>query len=155
MLQVLLPLSQGAGGGCRGDCALAGGVAGAGQCRLASMAVAGGQLLATLPTWGPEYSLAFNLVIHSYHANQWGWAELIRFTNQKQDNGIIGARIPTIFLNKPQQALVFCTQIGQNANWHKYIPLNTKTCYSIELVQYEQNMKVYSGSLMIHIISFG
>ena len=143
---MLLPLSQGGGGGCRGDCALAGGVAGAGQCRLVSMPVAGGQLLATLPTWGPEYSLAFNLVIHSYDGpglKQGRWAELLRFTTTQRDCCGIGDRLPALWTDKATGTVYVFTQLGEQGNWNKNFPLETKRCYSLELVQYEENVKVH------------
>ena len=56
------------------------------------------QLLATIPSWGPEFTLSLELFINSFPDAATNYAEVLRFTNSAVDCCAYGTRIPSIFL---------------------------------------------------------
>ena len=111
-------------------------------------------LIATLPTWGPSYRIAFNLYVHSFRGRNLKsgkWAELLRFSRTNNNCCAIGDRIPTIMTNKGGFIQVG-TQIGNIGNKWKNVNLNVKTWYRVELLQYVWNRKVRKNEQWIYVI---
>ena len=106
------------------------------------MAVVQDHLVATLPSWGPSYRVAFDIHINSHQPNV--NAELLRVTASKNDRGTMGDRVPAIF-STGTGTLILRTQINDEADWYfnnKAFQVKEKTWYSIEIAQYKENNKV-------------
>ena len=110
-----------------------------------------GNLLATLPTWGPTFRLTFELYIYSFDGNSLkdGYAELLRLTTTDADCCSIGDRIPAIFTHRngnyngmEWNGIAIATQIGTNGNEYKYVKLVKRKWHQLALVQYESLGKV-------------
>ena len=56
------------------------------------------QLLGTIPSWGPEFTLSLELFINSFPDAATNYAEVLRFTSSLADCCDYGTRIPAIFL---------------------------------------------------------
>ena len=102
-----------------------------------------GNLLATLPTWGPTFCLTFDLYINSFDGSSLnhGYAELLRLTSTDGDCCSIGDRIPVIFTHKNGH-LHIATQIGTKGNEVRDVSLVKSKWHQLELVQYVQSGKV-------------
>ena len=102
-----------------------------------------GNLLATLPTWGPTFRLTLDLYIHSFAGSGLnnGFAELVRLTSTDNNCCAIGDRIPAIFTHKNGH-LHIGTQIGSRGNQVKNVNLAKRKWHRLELVQYAESSKV-------------
>ena len=103
--------------------------------------------MATVPTLGPSYKVAFSVYINSFdRSNLKGgkWAELLRLTTTTNNCCSIGSRIPAIFTNKGGFIQV-ATQLGTNGNnWKNVNSVNQeKTWYRLEILQFAKNDKVF------------
>ena len=59
--------------------------------------------IATIPSWGPQFRVSFDLKINSLASgNRGGWSSVIAFKKDggARNAGQIGDRIPAIFFNK-------------------------------------------------------
>ena len=56
------------------------------------------QLLATIPSWGPEFTLSLELFINSFPDAATNYAEVLRFTNTDNNCCEYGTRIPAIWI---------------------------------------------------------
>ena len=105
--------------------------------------VAPGQV-ATVPTMGPSYSVSLKLYVNSFdgpNLKNGEWAELLRFTTSENDCCSIGDRIPAIFTNK-RGTIYVTTQVGNNGDMSKHVPLEPKTWYLVEMNQHRIKNKV-------------
>ena len=113
-----------------------------------SSQISQGNLITTLPTWGPSYRITFELYINSFdgaNLKNGRLAELLRLTTTDGNCCAIGDRIPAIFTDKGGFIQVG-TQIGNMGNKWKNVNLNEKTWYRLDLMQYAWNNKVSVGS---------
>ena len=111
---------------------------------LRSSPISQGNLVTTLPTWGPSYRITFELYINSFdgaNLKNGRLAELLRLTSTDGNCCAIGDRIPAIFTDKGGFIQVG-TQIGNMGNKWKNVNLNEKTWYRLDLMQYTWNNKV-------------
>ena len=111
---------------------------------LRSSPISQGNLVTTLPTWGPSYRITFELYINSFdgaNLKNGRLAELLRLTTTDSNCCAIGDRIPAIFTDKGGFIQV-TTQIGTQGNKWKNVNLNKKTWYRLDLMQYSWNDKV-------------
>ena len=102
-----------------------------------------GNLLTTLPTWGPTFCLTFDLYINSFDGSSLnhGYAELLRLTSTDADCCGLGDRIPAIFAHKNGH-LHIATQIGNTGNAVRDVSLVKSKWHQLELVQYVESGKV-------------
>jgi len=95
-------------------------------------------LLATVPIWGKNFGVTFQLWIGSFNApNRNGWTELLKVTATGNDCCSPGDRIPAVYVNKGGYIHV-ATQIGTNGNSYKNINVKPKTWTKVEIKQYQQ-----------------
>ena len=92
------------------------------------------QLLATIPSWGPEFTLSLELFINSFPDAATNYAEVLRFTNSAVDCCAYGTRIPAIFIKVGDIIEVVAGQINVNIN----------TWYKINIIQY---FHIYSNEV--------
>ena len=107
--------------------------------------------LARLPTWGPSFRVSFSLLITSFDGDnlfKGKWAELLRFTNTDNNCCRMGDRIPAIFTNK-NGFIQVATQNGQSGNKWTNVPMETRTWYQVDLLQYNLYDKVASIYLLV------
>ena len=107
--------------------------------------------LAVLPTWGPSFRVSFSLLITSFDGDnlfKGKWAELLRFTNTDNNCCRIGDRIPAIFTNI-NGFIQVATQNGQSGNKWKNVPMEMRTWYQVDLLQYNLYDKVASICLLV------
>ena len=91
----------------------------------------------TLPTWGPEFRVSFELYINSFpNTNTLGYAEVIRFTSSDSNFGSYEDRIPGFYVHKDGKiapahfsCLPACPLYASNFN----------TWYKIDMQQYLKN----------------
>ena len=86
--------------------------------------LAGGKLVAILPTWGPIFSLEFLVKVHSFKVPRLQthkWAEILRFTTSDKDCCSIGDRIPSV-MTHIDNGIAVQTQIGDNGNHFHIFP---------------------------------
>ena len=99
--------------------------------------------LDTLPTWGPEFRVSFELYINSFpNTNTLGYAEVIRFTGSDSNFGSYEDRIPGFLVHNDGKiapahfsCLPACPLYASNLN----------TWYKIDLQQYLKNKQVKTG----------
>ena len=118
------------------------------ELRSSPIQISQGNLITTLPTWGPSYRITFELYINSFdgaNLKNGKLAELLRLTTTDGNCCAIGDRIPAIFTDKGGFIQVG-TQIGNMGNKWKNVNLNEKTWYRLDLMQYTWNNKVSWGS---------
>ena len=111
---------------------------------LRSSPISQGNLVTTLPTWGPSYRITFELYINSFdgaNLKNRRLAELLRLTTTDGNCCRIGDRIPAIFTDK-RGFIQVATQIGTHNNKLKNVNLKEKTWYRLDLMQYAWNSKV-------------
>ena len=101
--------------------------------------------IGTIPSWGPQFRVSFDLKINSHvSGNRGGWSSVISFKKDggARNNGELGDRIPAIFLNK-KGILHFSSSVNSNGN-HVFIfnPIELNRWYSITIEQIPENGKV-------------
>ena len=102
------------------------------------------QLLATIPSWGPEFTLSLELFINSFPDAATNYAEVIRFTKSAVDCCDYGTRIPAIFI-KVGDILEVSPPGGASGQ----INVHINTWYKINLIQYFHK---YSNKVSIELV---
>ena len=101
--------------------------------------------IGTIPSWGPQYRVRFDVKINSYRfGNRGGWSSIISFKRDggKRNGGVIGDRNPAIFLNK-KGFLTFASGVNGNPNHNfNFNSIKLKKWYSIEIAQTRDKGKV-------------
>ena len=99
-------------------------------------------LVATIPSWGPEYRVSLSFYVNSLIVPEMTvpYSELLSFTASKQLKAI-GYRIPAIFIGSGG-GIGIGTQIDANGDWFYGFPLSEKTWYQLELTQFTESNKV-------------
>ena len=101
------------------------------------------QLLDTLPSWGPEFRVSFDLYINSFpNTNTSGYAEIFRFTGSHSNYGSYEDRIPALYVHKDGNIAI------AHFSCLPACPLyasNLGTWYKIDLQQYIKNNQVKTG----------
>ena len=68
----------------------------------------------TLPIWGPEFEIKFDLKINSWISD---WGSIFRFSALTGNRGTIGQRVPALWTRKgTKNKMHLVTNIGSNAN---------------------------------------
>ena len=106
------------------------------------------QLLDTLPTWGPEFRVSFELYINSFPDPD-DDAEVLRFTASDKNFGSYEDRVPTVFIKKDGH--IHVSHLSCYSTWScpNYVS-SVKTWYKIDLLQYLQNNKVSTDLICKH-----
>ena len=94
------------------------------------------QLLATIPSWGPEFTLSLELFINSFPDAATNYAEVLRFTNSAVDCCAYGTRIPVIFLKVGD-----ILEVSPPGGVPGQINVNRNTWYKINFTQYFHSNK--------------
>ena len=104
-------------------------------------------LLDTIPTWGPLFSISFDLIINSYGSSG-SWHTILAFkaNNSSSNCCNFGDRIPKIELNGGK--LYFENAVGENPNYHFNERILPRKWYNIQV-----NQKLVLGEVLYHIIS--
>ena len=89
------------------------------------------QLLATIPSWGPEFTLSLELFINSFPDATTNYAEVLRFSNTDNNCCEYGTRIPAIFIKAGD--LIEVSPPGAAPG---QIKVNLNTWYKINISQY-------------------
>ena len=106
--------------------------------------------MASLPTWGPEYNLSFDLYINSLkvdHLQHGHYAEILRFTTSNFDCCEIGDRIPAVFTYWTtyrghwqyefyENGISVATQIHNKGNYYSHYEVAEKGWMTIEIRQF-------------------
>ena len=75
----------------------------------------GKQLEKTLPTWGPDYEISFDIKIHSW-INSWG--SILRFAAIDGNYGKMGQRYPSLWTKyRTKDRIHLATIIDDNPNY--------------------------------------
>ena len=90
------------------------------------------RLIATLPKWGPEFYITFDLLIRSM--DKADWCNAFVFTTNGNSGGHWGERLPGIWTHKHGYIGIF-SQIGANPNAQKNIQISLETWYKVEVEQ--------------------
>ena len=123
------------------------------ELRSSPIQISQGNLITTLPTWGPSYRITFELFINSFdgeNLKNGKLAELLRLTTTDGNCCRIGDRIPAIFTDK-RGFIQVATQIGNSGSKSKNVNLNEKTWYRLDLMQFAWNNKVRVTKNYIYI----
>ena len=106
-------------------------------------------LLATIPSWGPNYKVSLQIWIESFSGTTvGGYFELLRFTNTKNDYGNPGDRIPALFVNKAGY-IYASSQVGSNPDVSIIFDIKAKTWTNVEIKQYLKNGKVHDRVILL------
>ena len=127
--------------------------------------------MATVPTWGKDWKVSFNLKLTGKIGNRWG--SIIHFTTGGNNNKY-GNRIPAVWTIPGKTSLHFCSAINGNKNkyfnsrpiklnrfvkirieqkyvkpkHHRYsVYLNGKRIYTVinKVARVFKNVKIYAG----------
>ena len=98
------------------------------------------RLIATLPKWGPEFCITFEIFIRTVSKAEWCSAFL--FTTTGSGGGEFGNRIPGIW-TRNTNILYLPTQIGTNGNYGHSASISLETWYTVKLEQ----TKNYQGEV--------
>ena len=100
-------------------------------------------ILTTLPSVGPEYSVSFDLLVdkHTLH----DYRNVLHLTT-KGDGGQLGYRIPGVWLTKDNTLYIASTVNGDDDYVYVYksVPLKEGQMYKIQIQQVKRNDKVGS-----------
>ena len=92
------------------------------------------RLLDTLPSWGPEFQITFDIKMTSFAGSN--YKSIISFTSNPGHCCDVGDRIPAVLLKMDTKQLHVGTQIDSNGNsWanSKWVVLNT--WYNVKITQ--------------------
>ena len=104
-------------------------------------------LLDTIPTWGPLFSISFDLIINSYGSSS-SWLTILSFraNNSSSNYGNFGDRIPAMHLNGGK--LYFENAVGENPNYHFNERILPRKWYNIQV-----NQKLVLGKVLYQLYS--
>ena len=88
------------------------------------------KLIDTIPTWGPLFSISFDLIINSYGSSSWLTILSFKANNASSNVGNFGDRIPAMHLNGGK--LYFKNAVGENPNYAFYNYILTRKWYNIQ-----------------------
>ena len=98
--------------------------------------------IATIPSWGPQFRVSFDLKVNSRNRREI-WASVLSFKGNgaKHDFRTVGDRIPAIYYHK-SGFLHFASGVNGNRNYVFNYPIKVKKWYSITIEQKLSNGKV-------------
>ena len=88
--------------------------------------------IGTIDSWGPFFRVSLDLMIHSYSTKR--WSSVLNFNWNGTQGNKFGDRIPSIFINNDDRALVIM-------HWNRlerpkfYFKINLKTWYNVLIEQ--------------------
>ena len=110
------------------------------------------RLLDTLPSWGPEFQISFDIKMTSFAGSY--YKSIISFTNNPGHCCAVGERIPAIFLKIDTKQLHVGTQIDSNGNsWANSKRVEINTWYNLKITQKldSSDGKVCTYLYLLHI----
>ena len=106
-------------------------------------------LLATIPSWGPNYKASLQIWIESFSGTPvGGYFDLLRFTNTNNNYGNPGDRIPALFVNKAGY-IYASSQVGSNPDNSIIFDIKARTWTNVEIKQYLKSGKVDDSNIII------
>ena len=100
--------------------------------------------IATIPSWGPEFRISFDLKINSrVSGDRNGYTSVISFKGNggKKDLGNHGDRIPCVFMNRNGR-LHFRSSVSANSNYKLNSPVPLKKWLHVIIEQKSSSGKV-------------
>ena len=92
------------------------------------------RLLDTLPSWGPEFQITFDIKMTSFAGSN--YKSIISFTSNPGHCCDVGDRIPAILLKMDTKQLHVGTQIDSNGNsWANSKRVEINTWYNLKITQ--------------------
>jgi len=115
-----------------------------------------GRLLKTIPTWGKEWQLSFQVKPLSKSK---AWTNILHMTTGK-NSGPPGSRIPAIYMYPNSRRLTVFSQVGTNANLAyttpKDLPITKYTNVKVEQLMNNQGKYYYkiiiNGKLVYNVV---
>ena len=95
-------------------------------------------LIATISNFGHEYTVMFDIIVHSAGIN---WINILRFTSTDNNCCNIGDRIPAIFYNNDGYLLID-SAVNEKGNHGVTYDIDLEKWYHIEIVQKTENGQV-------------
>ena len=93
--------------------------------------------ITTIPNFGPEYSVTFDITVHSAGG---GWSNILHFTTGANCCNL-GDRIPAIFYNSAGYIRID-SSVNERGNYKIHYDIDLNKWYHIEIAQTKMNGKV-------------
>ena len=99
-------------------------------------------VIGTIPSWGPQFRVSFDMKINSYQKTDWTSILDFKGNGGESDRHKHGDRIPTVLYEKRYKALVFASSVNGDGNYHIKYKVEFKKWYNIIIEQKSINKKV-------------
>ena len=99
-------------------------------------------MLAIIEDWGPQFRVAFDLMIHSDISATWTSVVAFKGNGGGHDNGEYGDRIPALFYHNERGRLYFTHALNGNKNFVVDDDVDIGTWLHIEIVQRDNDGQV-------------
>ena len=97
-------------------------------------------LISTIDTWGPEYTVVVDIILHSDVSEPPSeLLSILRFANGHGDIGDIGQRVPAILYQREQRILQIASAVNDNGDYYVTHNIDLNKWYHIEINQ-EKNI---------------
>ena len=96
--------------------------------------------ISSIDTWGPQYTVVVDIIVHSAVEGPDGWSNIIHFTTGDECCNI-GERIPAIYYNSGGY-LRISSAVSGNGNFEVDYSIDLNKWYHIEIAQTWRNGKV-------------